>query len=69
MATEDSIVNRIRLNIRQLRTDRFSFRGVHPMFHDSDMYLRATQSQNGLDMCTVAEAGHMGMQAKAEWED
>jgi 3-methylfumaryl-CoA hydratase len=51
------------------RPNRFSFRGVHPMFHDSDMRLRATRSDKGLDMCTVADAGHMGMQAEAEWED
>lgn len=52
------------------RPDRFSFRGVHPMFHDSDMDLRATRTVGGgLDMCTVADAGHMGMKAKADWED
>lgn len=52
------------------RPDRFSFRGVHPMFHDSDMHLRATASDaGGLEMCTVAEAGHIGMKATADWED
>lgn len=52
------------------RPDRFSFRGVHPMFHDSDMHLRATTTEtDGLNMCTVATAGHMGMTAKADWED
>lgn len=52
------------------RPDRFSFRGVHPMFHDTDMHLRATQSdEGGLEMCTVAAAGHVGMTAKAGWED
>lgn len=51
------------------RPDRFSFRGVHPMFHDTDMHLCATRTDDGaLDMCTVAAAGHMGMKAKAEWE-
>lgn len=49
--------------------DRFSFRGVHPMFHDSDMKLRATLcSDGGLDMCTVASGGHIGMKTRAEWE-
>lgn len=52
------------------RPDHFSFRGVHPMFHDSNMHLRATQTEDGgLDMCTVAEAGHVGMAATAKWED
>lgn len=52
------------------RPDRFSFRGVHPMFQGADMRLRATQAGNGgLDMCTVAEGGHICMQSKAEWED
>jgi 3-methylfumaryl-CoA hydratase len=52
------------------RPDRFSFRGVHPMFHDDGMHLRATpETGGGLNMCTVASAGHKCMQAKAEWED
>ena len=52
------------------RPDRFSFRGVHPMFHDSDMYLRATETEaRGLDMCSVAAAGHVGMRASADWGD
>ena len=52
------------------RPDRFSFRGVHPMFHDSDMHLRATTTEaGGLEMCTVAAAGHMGMKATADWEN
>ena len=51
------------------RPDQFSFRGVHPMFHDSDIQLRATKRDGGLDLCKVADAGHMGMIAKAEWEE
>ncbi|MEO0676841.1 MAG: MaoC family dehydratase N-terminal domain-containing protein [Pseudomonadota bacterium] len=52
------------------RPDRFSFRGVHPMFHDSDLTLRATKSDAGtLALSAVAEAGHVGMKAKADWED
>lgn len=51
------------------RPDRFSFRGVHPMFHNDGMHLRATAgADGGLDMCTVAAAGHKCMQVKAEWE-
>ncbi|MEM8554456.1 MAG: MaoC family dehydratase N-terminal domain-containing protein [Pseudomonadota bacterium] len=52
------------------RPDRFSFRGVHPMFHDSDLSLRGTLGEGGqLNLCTVADAGHVGMTAKATWED
>ena len=51
------------------RPDRFRFRGVHPMFLDTAMDLRATRSETGLSLCTVAEAGHIGMSAKADWED
>ena len=52
------------------RPDKFSFRGVHPMFHDSDLHLRATETDTGdLEMSTVAAAGHMGMKAKASWEN
>lgn len=51
------------------RPDRFAFRGVHPMFHDTDILLRATRTAEGLDMCTVADTGHMCMTATAQWED
>ena len=52
------------------RPDKFSFRGVHPMFHDSDLHLRAIETETGgLEMSTVASAGHIGMKAKASWED
>ncbi|NRB00957.1 MAG: MaoC family dehydratase N-terminal domain-containing protein [Rhodobacteraceae bacterium] len=50
------------------RPDQFSFRGVHPMFHDSDMQLRATKREGGLDLFTVADGGHIGMIAMAAWE-
>jgi 3-methylfumaryl-CoA hydratase len=52
------------------RPDRFSFRGVHPMFHDTDVHLRGVLAENGgLNMCSVAAAGHICMQVTAEWED
>ncbi len=52
------------------RPDRFRFRGVHPMFHDSDLHLRATRAEGaGLSLCTVADAGHIGTTATADWED
>ncbi|WP_424974971.1 FAS1-like dehydratase domain-containing protein [Dinoroseobacter sp. S124A] len=55
---------------RGRRPDRFRFRGVHPMFHDSDMRLCAQQSGAGcLEMCTTADGGHRGMTATAEWEE
>ncbi|XDA99271.1 MaoC family dehydratase N-terminal domain-containing protein [Sulfitobacter sp. LCG007] len=51
------------------RPDSFGFRAVHPMFHDTGLHLRATVTESGdLDMCTVANAGHVGMKATAQWE-
>ncbi|WP_371060128.1 MaoC family dehydratase N-terminal domain-containing protein [Rhodosalinus sp. 5P4] len=51
--------------------DRFSFRGVHPMFAGEDIGLCAWRGEDapGLSLCTVAAAGHQGMQATAEWEE
>ncbi len=48
---------------------RFSFRGVHPMF---DGHLRLQAEADGpkaLKLCTVAPAGHQGLQARFEWEE
>ncbi len=51
------------------RPHRFRFRGVHPLFHGSDLHLRGTKTADGeLKICTVAEAGHRGMDATADWE-
>ncbi|MDW4499179.1 MaoC family dehydratase N-terminal domain-containing protein [Sulfitobacter sp. D35] len=48
---------------------RFGFRGVHPMFADGDMRLVATQTETGgLQMCTLAAAGHQCLTATADWE-
>jgi 3-methylfumaryl-CoA hydratase len=48
---------------------RFSFRGVHPMF-DGHLRLQAeADGPNALKLCTVAPAGHQGLQARFEWED
>jgi 3-methylfumaryl-CoA hydratase len=47
---------------------RFSFRGVHPMF-DGTLRLMGVQEGAALALCTVAEAGHQGLQARIEWED
>ena len=48
----------------------FRFRGVHPMFHDSDLMLRGVAGEgDALDLCTVADPGHIGMTATASWED
>lgn len=54
---------------RGRRPDTFNFRGVHPMFHDSDLHLRGQATPRGLELFTVAAAGHIGMSAKAEWEN
>ncbi|HMO09002.1 MAG TPA: acyl dehydratase [Paracoccaceae bacterium] len=46
---------------------RFSFRGVHPMF-DGHLHLMAVAEGGGaLALCTVASAGHQGLQASFEW--
>lgn len=49
---------------------RFSFRGIHPMFHDHGLRLIGVPSPDGraTDLCTAAPAGHQGLQARAEWE-
>lgn len=46
---------------------RFRFRGVHPMFHDEDMVLLATESGAGAwDLCTGTPSGHQCLQARLE---
>jgi len=47
---------------------RFSFRGVHPMF-DGSLRVMAQAEGGALALCTVAEQGHQGLQARFEWED
>ena len=48
---------------------RFSYRGVHPMFDTAPLRLMGSRAGTGaMDLCTVAEAGHQGMQARLEWE-
>jgi len=51
--------------------DRFSFRGVHPMFAGGEIRLCAWEEGDmpGLQLCTAAEEGHRCMQASAEWEE
>jgi 3-methylfumaryl-CoA hydratase len=46
---------------------RFRFRGVHPMFHDSDLLLMGTAEDDAMRLCTGVAAGHQGMQADIEW--
>lgn len=48
---------------------RFSFRAVHPMFHHDGLRLlgRITDQGSAMDLCTAADAGHQGMQARMEW--
>lgn len=55
---------------RGRRPDRFRFRGVHPMFPEAGMSLRGVRSgENGLKMCTLADADYMGLTADGDWED
>ncbi|MFN3970234.1 MAG: MaoC family dehydratase N-terminal domain-containing protein [Gemmobacter sp.] len=48
---------------------RFSFRGVHPMFDGRVRLMAEADGAAALKLCTVAEAGHQGLQARFEWED
>jgi 3-methylfumaryl-CoA hydratase len=48
---------------------RFSYRGVHPIFDTEPLRLMGTPEGDGaMTLCTVAAAGHQGMQARLEWE-
>ncbi|WP_245904181.1 FAS1-like dehydratase domain-containing protein [Roseicyclus mahoneyensis] len=49
---------------------RFSFRGVHPMFHTHDLRLQGKLSANGktMDLGTATPEGYLGMTARAEWD-
>lgn len=51
------------------RPARFSYRGVHPVFDDTPLRLTGVSAgPAAMDLCTVAAAGHQGMQARLEWE-
>ena len=52
------------------RPARFRFRGLHPMFHDRALRLtgRVLPEERAVDLCSAAEAGHQGMQARMEWD-
>ena len=49
---------------------RFSFRGVHPMFHGHDLRLqgRLTPGGKAMDLGTAAPEGYLGMTAQAGWD-
>ena len=49
---------------------RFSFRGVHPMFHTHDLRLQGRLNPGGtaMELGTAAPEGYLGMTARAEWE-
>lgn len=48
---------------------KFSFRGIHPMFHFDDLHLFGQNTDDGMTLCTGVVGGHQGMQAKLIWED
>ncbi len=50
---------------------QFRFRGLYPMFHDHGIRLagRADPDAPGLELATVASAGHVGMEARMEWSE
>jgi 3-methylfumaryl-CoA hydratase len=48
---------------------RITHRGVHPMFDTEPLRLMGVdRPEGGLFLCTVASAGHQGMQVTLEWE-
>lgn len=49
---------------------RFSFRGVHPMFHTHDLRLQGRLAPGGrsMDLGTATPEGYLGMVATAEWD-
>jgi 3-methylfumaryl-CoA hydratase len=48
--------------------DRFSFRGVHPMFHFHDLRLIGVEDGARMTLATAAPEGHQGLQATADWD-
>ena len=51
------------------RACRFRFRGLHPMFHDADLRLMGRRDgRAAMDLFTAAPEGHVGMQARMEWD-
>jgi 3-methylfumaryl-CoA hydratase len=47
---------------------RFSFRGVHPLFHGAPVRLAGRIDANAVELCTIAAAGHQAQQARMEWD-
>ena len=48
----------------------FSFRGVHPLFHNDKVALHGQiEAPERRTLCTAAEAGHVCLTATATWED
>lgn len=47
----------------------FSFRGLHPMFHQEPLRLLGRPSANGrgIELGTASPQGYLGMQARMEW--
>ncbi len=52
------------------RPSRFRFRGIHPLFHDSDLRLfgRRDEASRAIALGTAASAGHIGLEARMEWD-
>jgi 3-methylfumaryl-CoA hydratase len=48
---------------------RFTFRGVHPMFDGALRLQAVAEGASALALCTVAPAGHQGLQARFDWEE
>lgn len=48
---------------------KFSFRGIHPMFHFDDLHVFGQDTGDGMSLCTGLIGRHQGMQAKLIWKD
>lgn len=48
----------------------FRYRGVHPMFHDTDLRLvgRTETAGHAIELGTASPEGYLGLQARMEWD-
>ena len=49
---------------------QFSYRGVHPLFHDDDLHVMGFEAtDHGMKLCTGIPGGHQGQLASVTWRD
>lgn len=48
--------------------EKFSYRGIHPMFHHDELHLFGyDETEQGMSLCTGVPGSHQGMQATVTW--